>query len=147
MKFLSTQFYAMSILQIFGVLPYKYCSKINLVTSNKKYFICSIIIFCLIQFAVLDFFFSTAKIFSLVVQKGSQVTEMVHFILLTSYEIGLLVIFFNCLINRNKQIKCLNNIVQLEGAVNDLKYKLSQKEIYRKFRSTSTWYVCGWILY
>lgn len=137
MRFLSTQKVIMIFLFIFSLMPYKYDSKLHIVKAKKKYVMMSIIISSFLQIFYLFVAIITIKSFSGFVEEDSKVTEMVYMVEIWSLEIGVLIIFCNGLIKKNKQVRFLNYVSAIECKINRLKYLFNQKEVYQKFMRTS----------
>ena len=139
MNFLSTQQVVMTFLLVFSVLPYKYDPKLKVVKSNKLYVAYSVLVSTVLQFVYLVVALLAVSDFSTVVNGGSLVTDMVVIVEVWSFEIGLFITFCNGVLKGPKQIEFLNNLTQIENAVNNLRYNISKRKSYKNFKWNSIW--------
>lgn len=132
MTLLNCESLLLSFLKILSHVTFKYDSK-SFKTSNFLNAYC----FCIaVLFQGFYCYVSTLNYMSMAAQfdRGSETTQMIHFLVTCSLEMGLFPILVNAFLNQKNQVTLLNKLLKVEESINLLKYQFDKIKCYRKFK-------------
>lgn len=137
MNFLSEHNFLLIPIFAFCLIAFKYDHKNKLVVTKLKYVLYVLIMMCVLGlFSFLTSYWYVIR-YSSLLDKSSQVTEMVHLIEVISLKVANVFFLWNSVFKRKNQVKFLNEIIALEFQIK----KLDQLKSYKSLRRVSFKYL------